>query len=133
MSTAKAEDVATDVAGRVMSPFCEGVTLENCPSEEAVALRHKIATKAAAGWSEDRILRWLRADYGIREASPPTSGVGLAAWLAPAVAVLLGAVVITIVIRRKLPARRAPVERPRADPGELARLERDLAEARKRA
>lgn len=128
------QDVANDVASKVMSPFCDGVTLENCPSEEAVKLRATIEHKAAAGWSEARIMSWLRDQYGIEAAAPASSGVGLLAWVLPAVALAVGIALSVILLRRWTSRRRpsGPVT-VTAGPGERARLERELADVRRRS
>ena len=126
------QDMANRVAAEVTSPFCDGVTLENCPSEEAVRLRATIAHKAAAGWSEARIVSWLENDYGVEAATPPRSGVGLLAWLLPALAVAAGIALLVTLIRRWT-RRAGPDEEPAAaaSPGDRARLDRELAHARR--
>ncbi len=127
------QQVASSVASRVMSPFCPGVTLENCPSEEAVHLRARIERKARAGWSEARIMAWLRNEYGPRiDAEPPAGGIGLLAWLLPAAAVAGGLAVAGLLLSRWV-RRPGPPPEPPAAPGDRARLERELAEARRRS
>ena len=95
------DDVANEIAGEVMSPFCPGVTLENCPSNAAVELRARITSWAEMGWSKERIMDRLVDEYGptIR-AIPPKSGSGLWAWLAPALALLLGGGLAALFARR---------------------------------
>ena len=98
---ASAEDLANEIAAKVMSPFCPGVTLENCPSDKAVALRARIESWAQDGWGEERILDELVELYGdpIR-ALPPARGSGLWAWLAPGIALLGGAALAITLARR---------------------------------
>ena len=112
---ASPEEVANDIAAKVMSPFCPGVTLENCPSDKAVALRDRIESWAERGWDEDRIMAELVDLYGdpIR-ATPPASGSGLWAWLAPALALGAGAILAGVLSRRW--TRRAEVT-PEEDDG----------------
>jgi cytochrome c-type biogenesis protein CcmH len=102
------EDVANSIAAEIMSPFCPGVTLENCPSDRAVALRARIESWAADGWDEERILTALEDQYGesIR-ALPSPSGSGLGAWLAPIGALAGGLVVAALLARRWTRARPA--------------------------
>ena len=129
------QEVAGDIAGKVMSPFCPGVTLESCPSAEAVRLRANIARKAAAGWSEGRIMSWLHSEYGDAvRATPPAEGVGLLAWVLPAAAVAAGAALAVLLLRRWTPRRRASSPAPPAPaPGDRERLERELEAWRRRA
>ena len=126
---ASADDIATSISNEVESPFCPGVTLENCPSDAAAALRAKIVERAEAGWSKGRIMGWLEDEYGVSiRAVPPTSGSGLGAWLAPGVAVLAGALLIAALMRRWTKRRRGPdtEERP-ALTGEMrARIDDEL-------
>jgi len=37
-AAAAPEDVANDISNEIMSPFCDGVTLHDCPSQEALDL-----------------------------------------------------------------------------------------------
>ncbi len=131
------EDVANRMSGEIMSPFCPGVTLHECPSQEATDLRDRIEGWAAAGWSEERIMNELVAQYGdgIR-AVPPSDGGGIVAWLLPGVVAVGGALFAGTLARRwtrqrerdrageDLEARRSitPEQRRRLA-GELAALE----------
>ncbi|HEX2051319.1 MAG TPA: cytochrome c-type biogenesis protein CcmH [Actinomycetota bacterium] len=102
------EDVANDVAREVMSPYCPGVTLHDCPSRNADELRRDIAAWAAAGTSRAEIMDRLESEFGpsIR-AVPERSGAGLLAWLLPAVAVVAGVAAALALARRFARARPA--------------------------
>lgn len=129
---ASADDLANSIASEVASPFCPGVTLENCPSDAATALRAKILEKAEAGWSKDRIMAWLEDEYGASiRAVPPASGSGLWAWLAPALALVAGALLAAILMR-KWTSRRGFAEPSRPEPsGEMrARIDDELTALR---
>lgn len=95
------EDVATSIAREIMSPFCPGVTLHDCPSAQADALRAEIADWARNGWSRDRIMAKLISEFGedVR-ALPPAKGSGLFAWLLPSIALALGGVLAWLLPRR---------------------------------
>lgn len=129
------DDLANRIAGEVMSPFCPGVTLENCPSNAAVALRARIVSWAEMGWSKDRIMDRLVDEYGptIR-AIPPKSGSGLWAWLAPALVLLLGGGLAGVLARRwtRGPREPAPAD-PTALPDDLkSRIDGELRALRGR-
>ena len=95
------EDVANDVASTIMSPFCKGVTLHDCPSAAAADLRERIEAWADQGWSKDRIIDELESEYGSRiRATPETSGWGLIAWLLPLAILGLGLVTAWVLARR---------------------------------
>lgn len=85
------QDVANDIAEHVMSPFCPGVTLHDCPSDNAVQLRAQIARWSAAGMTKAQIMSRLIDQYGDEiRAEPPARGTGLLAWLLPGIAVAVG-------------------------------------------
>jgi cytochrome c-type biogenesis protein CcmH/NrfF len=100
-ATAAPEDVATSISQQIMSPFCPGVTLHDCPSAQADELRGQIAEWAGAGWSRDRIMDRLVAEYGedVR-ALPSAEGRGLFAWLLPVLAVGTGGTLAWVLVRR---------------------------------
>ena len=94
-------DVANDIADEVMSPFCDGVTLHDCPSEEAAALRDRIERWARRGWEKSRIVDRLQQEYGPGiAAAPPAEGAGLLAWALPALAVVAGGYAAWALARR---------------------------------
>ena len=95
------EDVANDISAHIMSPYCPGVTLHDCPSDSAVALRDRITQMAAGGMTRAEIMAELESEFGptIR-AVPPASGSGLVAWVLPGVAVLAGIGCAWVLVRR---------------------------------
>lgn len=95
------QDVANDISENIMSPFCPGVTLHDCPSDSAVALRDRITEWAEEGFTRAQIMDRLVTEYGetIR-AQPPRSGSGLIAWVLPVVAVLVASAVAWRLLRR---------------------------------
>jgi cytochrome c-type biogenesis protein CcmH len=89
---------AEAVEGRVMSTWCPGLTLAECPSGQASALRQKIAARVADGWTNRRIDAWLVDNYGEEVLGRPRSA---AAFLVPAAAVLGGGLAVAFVVRRR--------------------------------
>lgn len=140
VAQAAPEDVANRISGEIMSPYCPGVTLHDCPSKEADALRERIKDRAAAGWSEERIMDELVEQYGesIR-AIPPGDGGGIIAWLLPGLVALIGAGFAAALAMRWTRARdrdraREDVEARRAlnetSPEQRRRLNAELAAQR---
>jgi len=112
----------------LMSPFCPGRTLAECPSPQADQLRLWILTQAAAGASEAEVAEALHRRFGDQILSAPRAeGWGLAAYVLPLAGFVLGGLVVAWVLRRlvRRPVDAPPevVARPRtpADP-ELERL-----------
>jgi cytochrome c-type biogenesis protein CcmH len=123
------EDVANDISSQIMSPFCPGVTLHECPSEQAIELRERIVAWAAAGWSRDRILDTLEAEFGPQiRAVPPAEGRGLLAWLLPALGAVAGVALAWTLARRWSSRNSAPP--PRASEEDRRRVNAELARLR---
>ena len=120
------QDVANSISEQIMSPFCPGVTLHDCPSDNAIQLRSQIARWATRGWSRDRIMTKLQAEYTDIRAVPSDRGAALLVWLLPAGAVVAGGVLAAVLARRWT---RTPSPRPPSglDAHDRHRLEEELA------
>jgi cytochrome c-type biogenesis protein CcmH/NrfF len=90
-TTVAIDRAASEIYESVMSPYCPGLLLANCPSPQAADLREWIHAQLAAGTGKDAILGVLENTFGeeIRGAPRPR-GLGLLAWLGPVVFVLGG-------------------------------------------
>ena len=130
-ASAAPEDVANDISNSIMSPYCDGVTLHDCPSRAAEELRAEILEWAEAGWSRDRIIAELEDRFGADQISgtPATSGSGLLAWLLPG-AVLLAGSAVAFVLARRWTRRPAPTEGPPVSAADRDRIEMELASFR---
>jgi cytochrome c-type biogenesis protein CcmH/NrfF len=111
---------AAALIDQIMSPFCPGLILTNCPSLSADSLRRAIRERFAAGASREQVMKELTATYGeaIRSA-PDRSGFGLIAWVVPGGLVLVGGLLLTAFIRRRRDAEtlaraNLPTSAPRA-------------------
>jgi cytochrome c-type biogenesis protein CcmH/NrfF len=116
------EDVAARVSQEIMPPFCDGVTLHDCPSGAADDLRRRIVGMARAGMSEDDIIETLESEYGERIRATPRSAVS---WIAPGLVVAAGIFLIAVLARRW--TRRPPQPKIRIPPGDRARVEAELS------
>ena len=94
----------------LMSPYCPGRTLLDCPSGQATELREWIAEQEKAGRSREEVEAQLYTRFGdVILQAPKASGFGLAAYVIPVVGVAAGALVLVIFLRRQAgPARTAP-------------------------
>lgn len=131
-AVAAPEDVATDVAKEIMSPYCPGATLHDCPSQNAIELRDEIAGWAADGMTKAEIIARLEEEYGpsIR-AVPRAEGSGLFAWLLPGLAIALGGAVGYTLLKRWTAAGsgEAPAG-PEVSDEDRASVERELNKLR---
>lgn len=118
------EGWAYQVANELMSPFCPGRTLADCPSGYAESLRLWIIVQEAAGRSRADVENELYERYGdIMRPAPRAEGLGLAAYVVPSVIILLGVGVVGAVLRYHARKPDAPSATPAAsrDP-ELERI-----------
>ena len=128
---AEPSQVAADIAANVMSPFCPGLTLHDCPSAAAERLRDRIEGWIRQGDSRTEVMARLRREYGPAiAAAPPATGPGLVAWLLPAAVALTGGALAWALARRwtwrdpHLPVADASPEERRTLAAELAELRR---------
>ena len=78
------EAMAGEIFGEVLSPFCPGRMLNDCPSGNASQLKEKIRTDLSSGKDREEILDELYAVYGTSiRAAPTTEGFGWFAWITP--------------------------------------------------
>jgi cytochrome c-type biogenesis protein CcmH len=126
------QDVANRVSQNVMSPFCDGLTLHDCPSAPADELRLEIVNMAERGMTEAAIIDELEERYGSRiRAVPPAEGTNLLAWIAPGLVVGLG-VAAALLLARRFSKRRATdaapeTTAPQTSPEDRARLDAELS------
>jgi cytochrome c-type biogenesis protein CcmH/NrfF len=121
---------AYDLAHELMSPYCPGRTLAECPSPQAAELRIWIHTQAAAGATPDEVREMLYDRFGdIVRGAPRAEGWGLSAYLVPIFFFVLGGPVVVWIIRRMMRpaagvaqlATRSPTAPAEVDP-ELERM-----------
>jgi cytochrome c-type biogenesis protein CcmH/NrfF len=85
----------------LMSPYCPGRTLAECPSPAADELRIWILTQAAAGASREEVEASLYTRFGDQiRTTPRAEGWGLAAYVIPAVAFVLFGGIVLLALRR---------------------------------
>lgn len=93
-SPEQAQEVAESVSHQIMSPFCPGRLLSDCPSSGASDLKLEIQKNAESGMSSGEIVDQLAEKYGDEvRAVPGFSGFALLAWVVPCLFLGLGATV----------------------------------------
>ena len=119
----ESENWAYDAQRELMSPFCPGRTLADCPSSEAKSLGMWMMAQAASGRTREDVEAELYARYGdqIRPA-PKAEGFGLAAYLVPLAAFVAGGLLLGIFLRRATRAPVVPAPAPAPVDPELERL-----------
>lgn len=110
----------------VLSPFCPGRLLRDCPSGAATELKDKIRGMVVEGKTHAEIESYLFALYGdtIRSV-PPKHGFGNVAWWGPGIFVVIGLGILGVWLRSK---RTAPEpESPELTAEMKARIARHLS------
>ncbi|MEZ5285679.1 MAG: cytochrome c-type biogenesis protein [Vicinamibacterales bacterium] len=108
----------------VMSPFCPGLTLADCPSQQAFDLRADISRRLRAGESRDAIVDELVATYGTAILSDPSdTPIGRIVWGVPILLAVIAAGVLALFLRR---VARGSRDEPAATPADAARLDARL-------
>ena len=106
LSDSEAKRLADEISNQVMSPYCPGRVLSNCPSGSADQLREEIKQMVLAGDSKEIIEQQLIAEFGNEiKASPDMAGFGAFAWLVPAVFLGVGFLCWLLLFSRKRPEK----------------------------
>jgi cytochrome c-type biogenesis protein CcmH/NrfF len=111
---------AHELSRELMSPYCPGRTLADCPSPDAGTVREEIRAALRAGEPLASIRARIEARFGAAVVGVPTTPIG---WLIPILFLAAGAIVLVLVLRRAL--ARPPLH-PRVSTDVAARLQREL-------
>jgi cytochrome c-type biogenesis protein CcmH len=129
------DDRVYAVARRLMCPVCAGQTVAESDAAVAREMRAIIRQKLSAGETPDQIIQFFVSQLGESVlAEPPRRGVSLLLYVGPPAALAAGIACALLYIRRSVRSAPHPAggeASPARDPGDLARLARDL-EARER-
>jgi cytochrome c-type biogenesis protein CcmH/NrfF len=91
----------------MMSPYCPGRPIADCPSPQAQTLRMWLIVQEAAGRPRAEVEAEMVARYGESIlGAPKAEGIGLAAYVAPALAFVAGGGLLFWFLRRQ--TRKAP-------------------------
>ena len=83
------------IGGRIKCPVCQGESILDSPSEMARDMMSLVAERVGDGHSDQAIIDELLGSFsGAVLLDPPASGATLVLWLAPLVALVVGALVI---------------------------------------
>lgn len=126
-SSANAE--AHVIFREVMSPFCPGLTLADCPSPNAFALRGDIERRLASGEAREAILDELVTTYGTQIlADPSNTPIGSVVWGVPFLLSALAAAALAWFLRGAVRRRQDdPQLAPAGSPALNDRLNDELS------
>lgn len=86
-----------EVSKRIMSPYCEGLLVADCPSRQSAQLRSRISEKVQSKWTNREIDDWLVENYGEQVLARPR---GAGSLLVPLVAITAGVGAVLLVLAR---------------------------------
>lgn len=120
------DDEVNRIAKQLYCPVCESTPLDVCPTEACRQWRELIRTQLAEGRSEDEIKQYFVTQYGARVLSEPPNR--LASYLVPAVAILLGVILLARGFQMWMKPSPAEVDPEDVEPVDpyIARLEEEL-------
>lgn len=96
------EGWAYEMANELMSPFCPGRTLADCPSQQAKSLAMWIVVQESAGRTREDVQEELFARYGeIMRPAPKVEGIGISAYAIPAAVFLGGGALVAVFLARQ--------------------------------
>ena len=101
---ASLDDRARAIEAQLRCPTCQGLSIADSPATSAAQMRALIREQLAVGGSDDEVRAFFVARYGRWILlDPPAAGPDLAVWLAPAVIVSIGAVLVVRRARSRVP------------------------------
>jgi cytochrome c-type biogenesis protein CcmH/NrfF len=107
------EGWAYQMAGELMSPFCPGRSVADCPSPQAQTLRMWLIVQESAGRSRADVEAELVSRYGETILGAPRArGFGLTAYTIPVAVAAAGALLLGWFLRRQTRARQLPSAQP---------------------
>jgi cytochrome c-type biogenesis protein CcmH len=114
----------TTLYQEVLSPFCPGRSLNDCPSSKAQELKNSMRQQIEAGASNEQVLNQVFTTYGEQyRAVPRYDGFGKLVWWMPVVFLVLGGCSIGILVtRRQKNALSHPPLKSEELPDDLRRL-----------
>jgi len=128
---------AERIASLLRCPSCQGLSVQDSPTEIALQMRAQVHDMVAEGFTEEQILGYFERSYGeFVRLEPPLRGINWLVWLAPIAALVAGGWVVARTLRApaasEAPAATASAESPSRgalpDDPELARYVRRVRE-----
>jgi Uncharacterized protein involved in biosynthesis of c-type cytochromes len=108
LSGAELELRTKEVAGLLRCPVCQGLSIYDSPASMAVNMKHQVYDLLSRGFTQDQILKYFEHSYGeFVLLEPPFRGMNWLVWLAPAIILIGGGILIYFAVQR---LRQGPVE-----------------------
>jgi cytochrome c-type biogenesis protein CcmH len=101
MTEAQIEAVTRELASKMRCPVCQGVSIQDSPTELAVEMKNVIRQQLVEGQTPDEVKAYFVARYGewvLLE--PERKGFNLVVWLLPWFGLLAGGGMVVVLVRR---------------------------------
>jgi len=90
-----------ELSSLMRCPVCQGLSIADSPTLIAQAMKSEVRQLLAAGYTQQQIFEYFEQSYGeFVRLEPKAKGFNLVVWLAPIAALLLGAALIIVRLRR---------------------------------
>lgn len=113
LSGAALDQATEEVASLMRCPVCQGLSVADSPASSAVDLKAEVRRQLAAGYTRDQVLANFERSYGeFIRLEPKAEGFNWLVWLMPALALVVGALVIYFRLRPQSPSPAAAAKIP---------------------
>ena len=104
---AELERRAHEVSALLRCPVCQGLAVADSKAEMAINMKGQVHDLLARGYTEEQILSYFEQSYGqFVLLKPKFEGMNVLVWLLPVLALIGGALIVMMVIRK---LQKAPV------------------------
>ena len=101
VSDSALERMTRAVASQLRCPVCQGLSIEDSPSELSQQMRSVVREQLRAGQSPESVKKYFGSKYGEWILlSPPAHGVNTLIYALPLLALVAGAALVMVVVRR---------------------------------
>lgn len=105
LSGAELDTRTEELSSIIRCPVCQALSVNDSPSLSAIAMKEEVRDLLARGYTEDQVLRYFEQAYGeFIRLEPKARGFNLVVWLAPGLALVIGAALVVGRLRKKTPA-----------------------------
>lgn len=118
LTGAELERRSHEVSGLLRCPVCQGLSVADSKAEMAINMKGQVHDLLARGYTEEQILSYFEQSYGqFVLLRPKFQGMNVLVWLLPVLALIGGAFIVLMVIRK---LQKAPPAKPAMDNGQPA-------------
>lgn len=99
-SGAELDSVTEALASEMRCPVCQGMSIQDSPSNMARDMRGKVQDLLAEGYSPEQVMTYFESTYGeFVRLEPKARGFNLVVWIAPVAVLAVGLALTTMVVR----------------------------------